>query len=290
MDWSASGSVSGGGGGFSLEYSLNNGSSWTFVANVGGSSFSQSSSVDLLLPAGQNITQVQVRYLIGGGGGPGASGSVNGSVSNIRLDVETVNCPASVPTDRWRGEFYNNTNLSGSPTTVRDDGAGFLDFNFGDGDPPAGTCGLSPDYFSARWTRTLNFAPGTYRFHVKADDGVRLWVDNVLLIDGWGRATGNTIHKEVRLAAGSHAIRLEYQELAGDASVHLSWSGPIAPAGTGNLGRSIIGGHRPCTCREKRGMTGSVQEAVVVEVVLAHLVHGAALDAAPVGVAVDRRE
>jgi YD repeat-containing protein len=224
MDWSASGSVSGGGGGFSLEYSLNNGSSWTSAASIGGSSFSQSSSVNVLLPAGQNITQVQVRYSVSGGGGPGASGSVSGSVSNIRLEVETMNCPASVPTDRWRGEFYNNINLSGTPTTVRDDGAGFLNFNFGDGAPPAGTCGLSPDYFSARWVRTINFPRGLYRFTATADDGVRLYVDGQVKIDAWVLQGPTTYTADVFLTAGNHEIKLEYFENAGGALISLNWT------------------------------------------------------------------
>jgi YD repeat-containing protein len=92
MDWSAWGSgASGGSGGFSIDYSLNGGSSWTSAVNISGANFSQTSSVDVLLPAGQNITQVQVRDSIGGGAGPGASYSGNASVSLIRLEVEVDN-------------------------------------------------------------------------------------------------------------------------------------------------------------------------------------------------------
>jgi hypothetical protein len=135
-----------------------------------------------------------------------------------------MNCPASVPTDRWRGEFYNNTNLSGIPTTARDDGAGFLNFNFGDGAPPAGTCGLTDDDFSARWTRTINFPRGVYRFTVTVDDGARLFVDGQLKIDAWGIQAPTTYTADVFLIAGNHEIKLEYFESTGGASISLNWT------------------------------------------------------------------
>src|SRR5262249_16507543 len=151
------------------------------VAGTGLRDLSDSGSENILLSGSQNITQVQVRDIMraratadaGDSTGAASEASITTSISNISLEVETVNCPASVAADRWRGEFYNNTNLSGIPTTVRDDGAGFLNFNFGDGNPPAGTCGLTDDNFSARWTRMIYFPRGVYKFTVTADDGVR---------------------------------------------------------------------------------------------------------------------
>ena len=42
------------------------------------------------------------------------------------------------------------------------------------------------DGFSARWTRTVNFEyTGNYRFYMTSDDGMRIWVDDILLIDQW---------------------------------------------------------------------------------------------------------
>ncbi|MFW6097851.1 MAG: PA14 domain-containing protein, partial [Chloroflexota bacterium] len=89
--------------------------------------------------------------------------------------------PASPETiHNWRGEYFNNTSLSGSPVAVRDDGN--IDFNWGEGSPMSG---VNNDHFSARWTRNLTFEPGRYRFTARTDDGVRLWVNNRLLVDRW---------------------------------------------------------------------------------------------------------
>jgi hypothetical protein len=43
---------------------------------------------------------------------------------------------------------------------AHDDGAGFLNFDFGSGSPGSG-CGSGVEFFSARWTRTVNFRSGT---------------------------------------------------------------------------------------------------------------------------------
>ena len=117
----------------------------------------------------------------------------------------------------WRGEYFNNRHLSGQPVVVRDDPA--IDFTWwGNSALP----GLPADDFSARWTRQLPFDAGTYRFRVTADDGVRLWVGDRLLLDDW-REGQSTRTAEVNLAAGPQVVRLEYFERGGEALARLTW-------------------------------------------------------------------
>jgi hypothetical protein len=118
----------------------------------------------------------------------------------------------------WRGEYYNNRHLSGSPVLVRDDAS--VSFLW---DSAAPAAGLPADGFSARWTRTLAFESGTYRFHVTADDGVRIWVGGVLIIDQWHEAPGVSYATDRTLTAGNHAVRIEYYESAGTAQIHFWW-------------------------------------------------------------------
>jgi hypothetical protein len=114
----------------------------------------------------------------------------------------------------WKGEYFSNMTLSGQPVLTRDDAA--ISFDWGQGAPASG---LPADGFSARWTRTLNFAAGTYRFSLRSDDGVRLWIDGVLQIDEWHNSDGRTYTREVNLAAGQHSLRLEYFENGGGALI-----------------------------------------------------------------------
>ena len=116
----------------------------------------------------------------------------------------------------WYGEFFNNERLAGSPTVTRYDAA--IDFDWGLGCPDSR---ITADRFSVRWTRNLWLATGTYRFTVTVDDGVRLWVDNVLLIDEWREQPTSTFSKDLSLGAGSHRVRMEYFEMTGMALARL---------------------------------------------------------------------
>ncbi|MFB0546445.1 MAG: PA14 domain-containing protein, partial [Anaerolineae bacterium] len=118
----------------------------------------------------------------------------------------------------WKGEYYNNSSLQGSPTFTRDDLV--VDFNWGFSSPGAG---LGADNFSVRWSRDWRFAEGTHRFYAQVDDGVRLWVDSQLIIDQWHDGPPTTYVAEAYLSEGNHALRMEYYEHAGNAQAKLWW-------------------------------------------------------------------
>ena len=131
-------------------------------------------------------------------------------------------CIATVSSDRWKGEYFNNKTLSGSPSMVRDDGASFIDFDWGTGSPSS-TCGIGADNFSVRWTRTFSFDADTYRFTVTGDDGFRLYVDDVLKLEKWFDQPPTTYSVDVPLTAGNHTLKMEYYEHGGGATAKLSW-------------------------------------------------------------------
>jgi len=118
----------------------------------------------------------------------------------------------------WKGEYYNNINLSGKPYLVVSERT--VDFYWGQG---AGATGMPVDNFSARWTRTANLDAGVYHLYAQADDGVRLWVDDVLLMDHWVETAVQTYSVERQLTKGNHTIRLEYFEQGGEAVVKFWW-------------------------------------------------------------------
>jgi hypothetical protein len=151
-----------------------------------------------------------------------------------------TDCIADVPTDRWKGEYFDNVTLSGAPKMVRNDGGAFLNFNFGDGGP-GGNCGVGVDNFSARWTRTVNFAAGTYRFSVTGDDGVRLYIDGQLKIDKWFPQGATTYTADVALSAGAHQVKLEYFENGGPGVALLSWADPTGVNCLPNAPLPLIG-------------------------------------------------
>jgi N-acetylneuraminic acid mutarotase len=132
--------------------------------------------------------------------------------------------PAAVPsqaaeTPTWHAEFFTNPNLTGAPALTREDAA--IDFDWGAASPdPA----IPADNFSARWTRTLTLAAGTYRFVTFTDDGARLKVDGTTVIDHFVAQSPTEWQADVPLTAGDHVIVMEYFEGSGDALVRLSYS------------------------------------------------------------------
>jgi PA14 domain-containing protein len=169
-------------------------------------------TADVFLSAGDHEIRVEFIEYTG-----------NARVSLSWAAVSGANCYASVTEDRWKGEYFSNTNLAGSTARVSNDGGGSLNFNFGSGGPGSG-CGLGEDYFSARWTRTVILGAGVYRFSVTGDDGVRLYVDGNLLINKWFKQEVTTYTADVTLLAGPHNVKLEYFESDGPAVAILSWA------------------------------------------------------------------
>ncbi len=143
--------------------------------------------------------------------------------------------PASTPIYNWQGEYFNNQTLSGSPAVVRDDT--YIDFNWGYGSPANA---LGSDNFSVRWTRSLSFAPGRYRFTVSGDDGFRLWVNNTLLINRWHDGAAQSLSGNIDLPGGSIPIKLEFYENGGLAEAHLSWAAVSAPPPSVGQGTAVV--------------------------------------------------
>lgn len=120
--------------------------------------------------------------------------------------------------DRWEASYWNNVSLSGEPELIRFENQ--VNHDWGQRSPHPT---VSPNRFSARWTRTLTLEPGRYRFTVTADDGVRLWVNNQLLIEEWRTQAATTYSAEIYLE-GSTPVTMEYFENTGQAVAQLNWT------------------------------------------------------------------
>jgi len=128
--------------------------------------------------------------------------------------------PTSTPiviTD-WRGDYWNNSDQSGPVQITRNDQT--ISFDWGEGTADSS---LGADHFSARWTRTLNFDAGIYRFHVEVDDGFRLYIDDALVLDEWEEGGARTYSVDVPLNTGLHTIRVDYFEREGLALMRFWW-------------------------------------------------------------------
>jgi hypothetical protein len=106
--------------------------------------------------------------------------------------------------------YFNNIILSGAPVVTRNDVD--INFDWAYGSPDSR---INPDSFSARWTRYLFFNQGTYRFTVRMDDGARVWLDGVLIVNAWKAGGLRLVATDVMLNKGYHDIRVEFFERTG---------------------------------------------------------------------------
>ena len=127
--------------------------------------------------------------------------------------------PTQTPVRGWRVSYFDNPTLSGAPVATAD--VEQVSFNWGAA-APVGQ--LPADFFGARFERTFQLQPGFYQFLLYADDGVRLWLDNELIVDQWQGATGRQFLVERALTAGSHTFRLDYFEAVGSAALQFFWN------------------------------------------------------------------
>lgn len=138
--------------------------------------------------------------------------------------------PAAAQSNAWTAEYFNNISLSGSPALIRTETQPNGEWNYGS--PAPGI--VAADNFSVRWTTTAFLNGGTYQISVRADDGVRVFVDGVLYINQWQLSPGRFYQANIPLAAGNHTFVVEYFEAAEVALLLYNFDllGPVPPPGT----------------------------------------------------------
>ena len=114
----------------------------------------------------------------------------------------------------WQGEYFNNKDFIGPATYTRNDPAPQFDWQEGNPAP-----GIPVDAFSVRWTRCLELEAREYVFTARADEYVRVLVDDVPVLEA-----PLSVNAEIPYAAsaGRHCIKVEYREEAGTANVYFA--------------------------------------------------------------------
>lgn len=126
--------------------------------------------------------------------------------------------PVAPPIAFWQATYWNNKSLSGDFAVQQEERQ--LNYDWGNRSPHPS---VNADNFSVRWERYPMFSDAIYRFTAMSDDGIRVWVDNRLLIDGWYDHPAQAYHADQYLSKGNHVIRVEYYENTGRAIAQVSW-------------------------------------------------------------------
>jgi len=123
------------------------------------------------------------------------------------------------------GQFFDNADLTGFKLNRVDP---TVNFTWGSGSPDPS---IDANTFSARWTGQIipQFSE-TYTFYTQSDDGVRLWVNDTLLINNWTDHSSTEDSATIALTANfRYNIKLEYYDNTFSSTIRLSWSSPSQP-------------------------------------------------------------
>lgn len=177
------------------------------------------------LPLGLSINSTT--GLISGTVSTSAAASGNSTVTvkdpgNLTASTTFNYVTTAAPLNGLKGEYFDGTTPGVGPLLLtRTDAT--IDFDWGSGSP-APT--IPMDQFSARWTGELTAAyTETYNFSMPADNGVRVWINNQLVLDKWSpsEVTGWHNFTAPMTANVRTPIKIEYFEGYGGAGLTLFW-------------------------------------------------------------------
>jgi hypothetical protein len=163
-------------------------------------------------------------------------------VSVSPTDPSEVLNPLVGTGDGLMGSYYPNRHLHGTPVTNRVDG--LIDFDFQYLVRQGATNAMiftnqclavlgmpKKDEFSVRWNGEMQAQfTEPYTLSAESDDGVRVWLNEQLIIDDWFSHSNKEASATVNLVAGQrYLLRVEYFQNRGDTRMKLSWSSPSTP-------------------------------------------------------------
>jgi hypothetical protein len=132
----------------------------------------------------------------------------------------------AIPTGNGlKGQYYNDKGLTQLVLTRIDS---TVNFAWSTNSPAPG---VNPDTFSIRWIGFVQpqFSQD-YIFYVDANDGTRLWINGVQIINSWIDGNSERVSTKIRLTAGvKYTIKLEYYDNTGGAKAKLSWASASQP-------------------------------------------------------------
>lgn len=155
---------------------------------------------------------------------------------SVRLELPSGEVPttrsAAMPQGTGTGlraEYYDNQDFTNFKLTRTDPTINYTWGLLGGSGAPAASMGGNT--FSVRWSGQLEPRHSeTYTFTTYSDDGIRLWINNQLVIEHWSPHTATVKTGAISLVAGKrYDIRVEYYENVGSAIARLEWSSPSQP-------------------------------------------------------------
>jgi hypothetical protein len=154
------------------------------------------------------------------------SGYTLGSPSNASVVIYPSQTPKGTG---LTGQYYTNCNTTNYSSPLNFAAGNLVmtrldtnvDFTWGTTSLPFANNG----YYCVRWTGQVQPQYSeTYYFDANTDDGVKLWVNDILVIDNWATKSASDLIGAINLQAGvRYDIKMDYFQATGSAGAHLYW-------------------------------------------------------------------
>lgn len=120
------------------------------------------------------------------------------------------------------GTYFHSLNFTNEVLNRIDE---TVDFDWGSGSPDAS---IRSEVFTVRWEGEVVAANDElYTFYTTTDDGIRLWVNDQLIVNQWMYQPPTEVSGSIQMEAGKKVnIKMEYFEYYGGAVAQLAWSSP----------------------------------------------------------------
>src|SRR5260370_16045275 len=159
----------------------------------------------------------------GGSGGSAQRSWSAPSIGKAIIPTQKLRPAAAANPAGLTTEWFGDRNLASLKTRFVDSSVDMPDVT----QYSMGRVGSETD-FSVRFSgQVLADYSQTYTFYTRSDDGVRLWVNNQLLIDNWNGHAVTENQASIYLTAGQwYDIKMEDTQLGSAATIQLRWASP----------------------------------------------------------------
>lgn len=203
----------GAGGGLHIEFDGIDKTGTLIMPNTGGwQTWQTITKTNVQLSGGRQVMRIALDS-------NGATGYV-GNLDHIRVVAATNNAGdnGGGSGNGLSATYFDNLDFTDLRVTRTNQTVNF-DWGGGSPDPASGV-----DTFSVRWSGQVEPRyTEAYTFYTTSDDGVRLWIDNQLLIDNWTDHGPTENTGTISLSAGQkYDLRMEFYEQGGEAAAKLS--------------------------------------------------------------------
>lgn len=158
---------------------------------------------------------------------PGPDAPAPAPDAAVALDATPDLSPDAPLAHGLLGEYFAGRAFDGARLHARTDQE--INFLWKDASPVPGV--VPADDFCVRWTGKVQpLHSETYTFITRTDDGVRLYVNGVRLINFWDVQSGTPRSGSIALSAGQlYDLEMHYFDQSFTATARLSWSSPSQP-------------------------------------------------------------